>query len=61
MGLCDSYEEDVPPSPDDVVLTLTEKRDSLFDDPKYMSSTQAKQNITVQQVQGLVDLHPLCL
>ena len=55
MGLCDSYEEDVPPSPDDVILTLTEKRDSLFDDPKYMSSNQAKQNITVQQVESAFD------
>ncbi len=43
MGLCDLYEEEMPTSPSDVVIPPSDK--PLFDDPKYMTTDQAKQQV----------------
>lgn len=45
MGLCDSYEEEIPASPSDVVIPPSGK--PLFDDPKYMTTDQAKQQVSM--------------
>ncbi len=45
MGLCESFEEELPASPNDVrVAPLTDR--PLFDDPKYMTTDQAKQQVS---------------
>lgn len=43
MGLYDSYEDDIPPSPSN--HTTTVNVEDLFDDPKYVSSTTIQVHI----------------
>ncbi len=45
MGLCESYEEELPASPNDVRVAPLAGR-PLFDDPKYMTTNQAKQQVS---------------
>ncbi|XP_064397976.1 uncharacterized protein LOC135344660 [Halichondria panicea] len=56
MGLCESYEEELPASPNDVRVAPLAGR-PLFDDPKYMTTNQAKQQV-VEDEDGLIGTVP---